>query len=327
MKNRQVICKEFGPPESLLIEEREIPSPKEEEVLVKLLAAGVGYVDSLMVQGLYQVKPPLPYYPGSEFAGEVIEIGERVDNIKPGDQVMGMWRGAYADHMTVPSSECTVIPGFLPVDVAGGFYTNYSTALFGLRDCGNLKAGENVLILGASGGVGSSAITVAKAMGANVIAGASSREKLELARSVGADETILYSKEDWRTDLKALLGSESLTMVYDPVGGDLAEPAFRSLAPGGRFLVVGFASGTIPSIPLNLALLKQSSIVGVDWGGAMRSDPSLTPTLQKTLLEWIESGRLTPAKVSTRPLSEIREALSDQIRGKVIGKLVLEGNK
>lgn len=327
MKNRQVICKEFGPPESLIIEEREIPLPKEEEVLVKLLAAGVGYVDSLMVQGLYQVKPPLPYYPGSEFAGEVIQIGERVDNIKPGDLVMGMWRGAYADHMTVPSSECTVIPDSLPVDVAGGFYTNYSTALFGLRDCGNLKAGENVLILGASGGVGSSAITVAKAMGANVIAGASSREKLELASSVGADETILYSKEDWRTELKALLGNESLTMVYDPVGGDLAEPAFRSLAPGGRFLVVGFASGTIPSIPLNLALLKQSSIVGVDWGGAMRSDPSLTPTLQKTLLDWIESGRLTPAKVSTRPLSEIREALSDQISGKVIGKLVLEGNK
>ena len=184
-----------------------------------------------------------------------------------------------------------------------------------------------MLILGASGGVGSSAITVAKAMGANVIAGASSREKLELARSLGADETILYSKEDWRTELKALLGKESLTMVYDPVGGDLAEPAFRSLAPGGRFLVVGFASGTIPSIPLNLALLKQSSIVGVDWGGAMRSDPSLTPTLQKTLLDWIESGQLTPAKVSTRPLSEIREALSDQISGKVIGKLVLEGNK
>ena len=327
MQNRQVICREFGLPENLLIEESNIPSPEKGEVLVKVLAAGVGYVDSLMVQGLYQVKPPLPYYPGSEFAGEVIQVGGAVNNIKSGDLVMGMWRGAYTDHMTVPSSECTVIPDSLSVEVAGGFYTNYSTALFGLRDCGNLEAGENVLILGASGGVGSSAITVAKAMGANVIAGASSPEKLELASSAGADETILYSKEDWRTELKALLGNESLNMVYDPVGGDLAEPAFRSLAPGGRFLVVGFASGTIPSIPLNLALLKQSSIVGVDWGGAMRSDPSLTPTLQKTLLEWIDSGRLNPAKVSTRPLSEIREALSDQISGKVIGKLVLEGNK
>ena len=327
MQNRQVICKEFGPPGNLIIEVSDIPSPQEEEVLVKVLSAGVGYVDSLMVQGLYQVKPPLPYYPGSEFAGEVIQIGGAVNNVKLGDLVMGMWRGAYTDHMTVPSSECTVIPDSLSVEVAGGFYTNYSTALFGLRDCGNLEAGENVLILGASGGVGSSAITVAKAMGANVIAGASSPEKLELASSAGADETILYSKEDWRTELKALLGNESLNMVYDPVGGDLAEPAFRSLAPGGRFLVVGFASGTIPSIPLNLALLKQSSIVGVDWGGAMRSDPSLTPTLQKTLLEWIDSGRLNPAKVSTRPLSEIREALSDQISGKVIGKLVLEGNK
>ena len=327
MQNRQVICREFGLPENLLIEESNIPSPEKGEVLVKVLAAGVGYVDSLMVQGLYQVKPPLPYYPGSEFAGEVIQVGGAVNNIKSGDLVMGMWRGAYTDHMTVPSSECTVIPDSLSVEVAGGFYTNYSTALFGLRDCGNLEAGENVLILGASGGVGSSAITVAKAMGANVIAGASSPEKLELASSAGADETILYSKEGWRTELKALLGNESLTMVYDPVGGDLAEPAFRSLAPGGRFLVVGFASGTIPCIPLNLALLKQSSIVGVDWGGAMRSDPSLTPTLQKTLLDWIDSGRLKPAKVSTRPLSEIREALSDQISGRVIGKLVLEGNK
>ena len=327
MQNRQVICKEFGPPRNLLIEEKDIHSPQKGEVLVRVLAAGVGYVDSLMVQGLYQVKPPLPYSPGSEFAGEIMQIGDRVNNIKPGDLVMGMWRGTYTDYMTLPSSECTVIPDSLSVEIAGGFYTNYSTALFGLRDCGNLEAGENVLILGASGGVGSSAITVAKAMGANVIAGASSPKKLELASSAGADETILYSKEDWRTELKALLGNESLTMVYDPVGGDLAEPAFRSLARGGRFLVVGFASGTIPSIPLNLALLKQSSIVGVDWGGAMRSDPSLTPTLQKTLLEWIESGRLNPAKVSTRPLSEVREALSDQISGKVVGKLVLEGNK
>ena len=144
MQNRQVICKEFGPPENLIIEVSDIPSPQEEEVLVKVLSAGVGYVDSLMVQGLYQVKPPLPYYPGSEFAGEVIQIGGAVNNVKSGDLVMGMWRGAYTDHMTVPSSECTVIPDSLSVEVAGGFYTNYSTALFGLRDCGNLEAGENV---------------------------------------------------------------------------------------------------------------------------------------------------------------------------------------
>ena len=144
MQNRQVICKDFGPPANLTIEASDIPSPQEGEVLVKVLSVGVGYVDSLMVQGLYQVKPPLPYYPGSEFAGEIIQVGGAVSNIKSGDLVMGMWRGAYTDHMTVPSSECTVIPDSLSVDVAGGFYTNYSTALFGLRDCGKLKVGENV---------------------------------------------------------------------------------------------------------------------------------------------------------------------------------------
>ena len=166
-----------------------------------------------------------------------------------------------------------------------------------------------------------------KAMGAKVVAGTSTQDKLDLALSFGADTGVLYSTPDWRADLKEILDNEKLTMVYDPVGGEISDPAFRSLSPGGRFLVVGFASGSIPSIALNLPLLKQSAIVGVDWGGAMRANPKLTPQLQSTLFEWIEEGRLIPAAVSTRPLSEASAALADQITGKVIGKLVLKGGE
>ena len=327
MNNRRIVCHEFGPPENLKIEGSSLPSPNENEVLIRMNSAGVGFVDSLMVQGLYQIKPPLPYYPGSEFAGEVLETGETVENLNIGSKVMGMWRGTYTDYLVVPAAQCKPIPDSLSIDIAGGFYTNYSTAIFGLQNIGNLQEGETILILGASGGVVSSAITVAKAMGANVIAAASTQDKLDLAISFGADSGILYSTQDWRDNLKKILGNEKLTMVYDPVGGQVSDPAFRSLSPGGRFLVVGFASGTIPSIPLNLTLLKQSAIMGVDWGGAMRSDPDLTPTLQQTLMEWIEQGQLKPAAVSSRPLSEAPTALKDQIGGNVIGKLVLTGGE
>ena len=327
MNNRRIVCHEFGPPENLKIEGSSLPSPNENEALIKMDSAGVGFVDSLMVQGLYQIKPPLPYYPGSEFAGKVVETGERVENLNIGSKVMGMWRGTYTDYLVVPAAQCKPIPDSLSIDIAGGFYANYSTAIFGLQNIGNLQKGETILILGASGGVGSSAITVAKAMGANVIAAASTQDKLDLAISFGADSGILYSTQDWRDNLKKILGNEKLTMVYDPVGGQVSDPAFRSLSPGGRFLVVGFASGTIPSIPLNLTLLKQSAIMGVDWGGAMRSDPDLTPALQQTLMEWIEQGQLKPAAVSSRPLSEAPTALKDQIGGNVIGKLVLTGGE
>ena len=321
---KKVCCQAFGPPENLQRIEVDAPSPQANEALVDISAAGVGFVDGLMVQGLYQVKPPLPYYPGSEFAGVVSEVGENVTNVQPGDRVLGMAsNGAYADSIAVAATTLVKIPANLSDAIAAGFYINYATALYGLRDCGHLKAGETLLILGAAGGVGSSAISVAKAMGARVIAAASSDEKRRAALSFGADHAVDYTDQNWRDALKQLTKGSGLNMVYDPVGGDKSEPAFRSLSPGGRFLVVGFAGGEIPKIPLNLPLLKRSSIVGVDWGGEYRANPSINQELMETLMGWAADGTLVPAEVVCRQMSDYQQALKDQLAGKIVGKLVL----
>ncbi|MEZ7819271.1 MAG: NADPH2:quinone reductase [Candidatus Azotimanducaceae bacterium] len=321
---KKVCCQAFGPPENLQRIEVDMPVPQAHEALVNISAAGVGFVDGLMVQGLYQVKPPLPYYPGSEFAGIVSAVGEGVTAVAPGDRVLGMaGNGAYADSIAVAATTLVKIPTNLSGAIAAGFYINYATALYGLRDCGHLKAGETLLILGAAGGVGSSAISVAKAMGALVIAAASSDEKRRAALSFGADHTVDYTDPNWRQALKELTKVSGLNMVYDPVGGDKAEPAFRSLSPGGRFLVVGFAGGEIPKMPLNLPLLKRSSIVGVDWGGEFRANPSINQELMQTLMSWTADGTLAPAEVVCRQMSDYQEALKDQLAGKIVGKLVL----
>lgn len=321
---KKVCCKEFGPPENLRRIDVDIPVPQAGEALVSISAAGVGFVDGLMVQGLYQVKPPLPYYPGSEFAGVVSAVGEEVTHVKVGDRVLGMAsNGAYADSVSVSASSLVKLAANLTDAIAAGFYINYATALYGLRDCGQLKAGETLLILGAAGGVGSAAISVAKAMGARVIAAASSAEKRSAALGFGADHSVDYTDPNWRDVLKELTKVSGLNMVYDPVGGDKADPAFRSLSPGGRFLVVGFAGGEIPKIPLNLPLLKRSSIVGVDWGGEFRANPKINQELMNTLMLWIADGKLVPAEVVCRQMNDYQQALKDQLAGKVIGKLVL----
>ncbi len=326
---KAVVCKKFGPPTELLVEERPSPQPGDNDIVVDVQASGVGFVDGLMVQGLYQVKPPLPYYPGAEFAGTVSQLGSRVQSsqngLQVGDRVMGLaGQGAFAEQVCLPARRVVKISPQLPMTIAAGFYINYATALYGLRDCGALQAGENILILGASGGVGSAAICVAKAMGARVIAGASSQPKRDAASRFGADATIDYTQDNWRNTLKDIAGEQGINLVYDPVGGDLADPAFRTLSPGGRFLVVGFASGTIPKLALNLALLKRSAVVGVDWGGESRANPDINKELMTTLMKWVDSGQLKPAPVATRPISEVREALTDQLNGQVVGKLVLE---
>jgi NADPH2:quinone reductase len=319
-----VRCQNFGPPETLERISVEGLSIKPNQALVDIHAAGVGFVDGLMIQGKYQVKPPLPYYPGSEFAGVVSAVGPDVSLVRVGDRVLGMVSGgAFADQCAVAEQSLVKIPENLSLNIAAGFFVNYATALYGLRDCGKLVADEAVLILGAAGGVGSSAISVAKALGATVIAAASSAVKRRAALSFGADYCIDYSAAGWRDELKTLTVKQGLNMVYDPVGGDKSEAAFRSLAPGGRFLVVGFAAGEIPKIPLNLALLKRSSIVGVDWGGEMRANPGINRELMTTLMTWIANGRLTPAKVESHPMADYQQALANQLAGAIVGKLVL----
>ena len=320
---RAVVCEKFGPPSSLRESEITTPDIGPEEALIEVHAAGVGFVDGLMIQGKYQVKPSLPYYPGSEFSGVVVKTGADVGDLSVGSRVMGLaGSGAFSQFVALPASRLITLPDEINHTTAASLYINYATALYGLRDCGKLEKGETLLILGASGGVGSAAITIAKAMGAHVIGAASSKEKRSATIRFGADASIDYTKEEWRSELKALTPG-GLNVVYDPVGGDYAETAFRALAPGGRFLVVGFAAGTIPSIPLNLALLKRSSIVGVDWGGESRAHPEINHVLITTILSWIESGGLQPAEVVTRPIREVREALEDQLAGRIVGKLVL----
>ena len=315
-------CDEYGPPEQMVRVEVADPEPGKGEVVVDVAAAGVGFVDGLMVQGLYQVKPPLPYFPGSEFAGVVSAIGEGVQHLHPGDRVLGTGSGTYADRVRANAHAVFAIPDALDLQTAAGFFINYATALYGLRDCGAVQPGETVLVLGAAGGVGSAAIATAKALGARVIAGASTEAKRNAALSFGADAAVDYTAEDWRDALRELT-PDGLNLVYDPVGGNLSEPAFRSLAPGGRFLVVGFAAGAIPKLPLNLALLKRSSLVGVDWGGEIRANPQLNVELMGTLFDLVQSGRLQPASVVTRDMADLPAALNEQLAGRIVGKLVM----
>jgi len=287
-------------------------------------AVGVGYVDGLLIQGKYQIKPPLPFIPGNEFAGVVSAVGGGVVSLILGERVFGLSSGVFAEEIVVPEKACYRVPEIFSSAQAAGFLLNYATALYGLDDCGHLQPGETVLVLGASGGVGSAAIAVARSMGLNVIAAASTVQKVEAAKAFGAHHGICYADKSWRDALKNVLGDRSLDAVFDPVGGDVAEPALRSLSPGGRFLVVGFAGGPVPQIALNLVLLKRCSIVGVDWGGASRADASLTPALAKRLFEKLQSGRLTPSPVTLRVLAGVRTALSEQLAGRIMGKLIID---
>jgi NADPH2:quinone reductase len=317
-------CSAFGAPETLERVEMDTPAPVAGEAVVAVAAAGVGFVDGLLIQGRYQVKPPLPYFPGSEFSGRVTDVGAGVSDLQTGDRVLGLApAGAFADFVRIPAAGLVRVPDGLDDNTAAGFYINYATALYGLRDCGRLQPGETLLILGAAGGVGSAAIAVAKTLGAHVIAAASSEAKRQAALASGADQVLDYSQPDWRDALKAATAASGLQLVYDPVGGATAEPALRSLSPGGRFLVVGFASGDIPRIGLNLALLKRCAIVGVDWGGEARANPGINAALMGTLLDWIKAGRLKPAAVVVRPMAELPAALNDQLAGRIVGKLVV----
>lgn len=323
---KTVVCREFGPPESLERIDVAVPEPGKGQVRVCVAAAGVGFVDGLMVQGKYQIKPPLPYYPGGEFAGVVDAVGPGVTRVEPGMRVFGLGSAAYSDYLIAHERALALTPAKLDDATAAGFFINYLTAQYAYGTCGPLRAGETVLVLGAAGGVGAAAIAVAKAFGARVIAAASTEEKRRYALASGADEAIDYRQDDWRDALKALTAESGLDMVLDPVGGPAAEPALRSLSPGGRYMVVGFASGEIPKFPANLVLLKRCSVLGVDWGGEMRANPAINDELLEQLMRALTDGRLTPAAVVTRPMADIHEALNDQLAGRIVGKLVLSND-
>lgn len=321
---RAVRCVAYGEPKDLRIEEVADPVPGAGEVLIEVEAAGLGYVDALFVRGTYQVKLPLPFTPGSEVAGTISAVGEGISAELIGQRVMALSPlGALAEKIALPAAICTAVPEGMSAEAAAGFLISYCTALYGLENCGALKAGETVLVLGAAGGVGMAAIDVARAMGATVIAAASSPAKRKACEAHGADMTLDYSEPEWRKSLDALTARRGVNVVYDPVGGAYSETAFRCLAPGGRHLVVGFAAGEIPKIPLNLPLLKRASIVGVDWGGYIRANPAANGPLLKRLTEWFEAGRIHPEPSSSYPLDQAGAVLQRLLERGNIGKPVI----
>jgi NADPH:quinone reductase len=321
---RAVLCKTFGPPESLVLEDVPSPTPGPGEVVIRVHSASVNFPDTLIIENKYQYKPPLPFSPGSECAGIVKEVGDGVTRVKPGDRVMAVTTyGSFAEEVRTEERRVHAIPDGMTFDTASAFVLTYGTSDHALEDRGSLRAGETVLVLGASGGVGIAAIEIAKALGARVIACASSAEKLAVCRQHGADETIDYAHEDLRERIKALTGGRGIDVVYDPVGGDYTEPALRSLAWRGRLLVVGFAAGPIPKIALNLTLLKGCSIVGVFFGDWARREPDQLAVRIGQLGRWFQEGRLRPHVSEVLPFERYADALTRLSSRQTTGKIVL----
>ena len=320
---KAVIADELGPPECYALREVPTPEPAAGEARVRVLAAGVGYFDALMARGGYQVRPPLPFVPGSEFAGIVESCGEGVQSPAPGQRVIGgSFGNVFAEYVCVPAATLMPLPSALSAEVGAAFLVNYQTAAHALIQRAGLRAGETLLVLGAAGGTGSAAVQVGKCLGARVIAAASSPEKRAFALAAGADLELDYSRPDWRDDLKRL-SPGGVDVIFDPVGGDFFEPAFRSLAWGGRHLVIGFAGGAIPRLPANLALLKGASLVGVDLRQAAGRDPAMNAANTRRLLGWVEEGALRPPAGPVFDLADFRGALDAGFSGKSLGKVVL----
>jgi NADPH2:quinone reductase len=320
---KAVLCKQHGPPETLVYEDAPSPVPGPGEVVITMKAASVNFPDVLIIQNKYQVKPPLPFSPGSELSGLVKAVGEGVTRFKPGDRVMAFTTyGAFAEEVKTTESRLLPIPDGMDFASAAAFILTYGTSDHALTDRGALKAGETLLVLGAAGGVGLAAIEIGKAIGARVIACASTDEKLAVCREHGADATINYTAEDLRERIKSLTDGKGVDVVYDAVGGPYTEPALRSTAWRGRLLVVGFAAGDIPRIPLNLTLLKGCSIVGVFWGDFAKREPEVFAARVRQLGKWFSEGKLRPHVSATLPLSRAKDALelmaSRQVKGKVV---------
>lgn len=321
---RAVICKAFGRLEDLVIKNTGLREPGSGEVRVIIEAAGVNFPDTLMVEGKYQVKPPLPFTPGTEIGGFVQAVGEGVSHLAVGMRVTGMVGvGAFAEEAVVPAGRLMQRPPSMDAVTAAGFSMTYGTSMHALRQRAKLRPGETLLVLGASGGVGLAAVEIGKAMGAIVIAAASSASKLDAARAAGADHVIDYTTESLRDRVKELTAGKGVNVVYDPVGGERLEEAVRVTAWEGRVLVVGFASGTIPRIPANLLLLKGSALVGVFFGTFASVDPAANEDNFRQLFAWFEEGRLKPLISRTLDLADTVEALRLLTRRSAVGKIVL----
>src|SRR5437762_8554596 len=321
---RAVVCRAYGPPESLAVEDITPPVAGPGEVVIATKAASVNFPDVLIIQNKYQFKPPLPFSPGSELAGIIKSVGPDVNGVRPGDLVIAITiHGAFAEEVQTEARRIVPIPAGMDFVQASAFGLAYATSDHALRDRGQLRAGETLLVLGAAGGVGIAAIEIGKALGARVIACASADEKLLVCREHGADETINYAAEDLRQRISALTSGSGIDVVYDPVGGALTEPALRSLRWRGRLLVVGFAAGDIPRIPLNLALLKGCSIVGVFWGEFTRREPDRFAESIGQLGRWFAEGKLRPHISATFPLERTAEALTLMANRQVKGKIVI----
>jgi len=329
---KAVLCKAYGGPETLTIEEIDAPDPKENEVLVDVHAAGVNFPDLLIIENKYQVKPPLPFSPGSEVAGIVRAVGTGVTHVKPGDKVFGSCTyNGFREQSIVPAPLCALIPAGMDFHMAAGFGLVYSTSYLGLKLCAALQAGETLLVMGAAGGIGLSAVELGKVMGARVIAAASTEEKLHLCRAYGVDETLLYparmdkdQQKAFSEAIKEKTGGQGADVIYDPIGDKYTEPALRAITWRGRYLVVGFAAGDIPQIPLNLLLLKGCAVMGVFCGRFRRTEPQAYAELLAEISEFYVKGQLRPHISGVYPLDKAADALAVIAARKAVGKLIID---
>lgn len=329
---KAVLCKEYGPPETLVLEDVASPEPGEGQVRIAVKSAAVNFPDVLIIENKYQFKPPLPFSPGGEVAGVVDKVGPGVTTLKEGDRVIGScgW-GGFAEEIVLEAARCTPFPDEMDFTSASAFLMTYGTSHHALKDRAKIQPGETLLVLGAAGGVGLAAVELGKAMGARVIAAASTEDKVQVAKDHGADDGFVYptgeldraQQKALSEKIKELTGGQGADVVYDPVGGDYSEPAIRATNWEGRFLVVGFASGPIPKVPLNLALLKGCQIVGVFWGAFTAREPERNKENLAELMAWFKAGKIKPLVSKTYPLSDAASALNDMAARKVKGKIVL----
>ncbi|MDA1331264.1 MAG: NADPH:quinone oxidoreductase family protein [Proteobacteria bacterium] len=325
---RAVLCKELGMPDGLVLEEVPGLVPGIGQVVIAVQACGVNFPDTLIIQGKYQFKPDLPFSPGGEVAGVVKQVGPDVDTLKVGDRVIAFstW-GGFAEELVVEQTRTVMIADKMDFERASAFVLTYGTSYHALKDRAQLQAGETLLVLGASGGVGIAAIQLGKVLGATVIAAASNADKLSVCRQSGADHLINYAQSDLRQSVKDITQGRGVDVVYDPVGGSFSEKALRDMSWGGRFLVVGFAAGEIPKVPLNLPLLKGCSVVGVFWGEFTKRQPDLNKKNNQELMDLFEQGKISPYIHKVYPLERAGEALNELMQKRVIGKVVLSTSR